>query len=81
MLLVVGWLVAGQITAALRMSASPDVVPVESLRAAPAGTSSPDYPAVGSVVLPSDDPLLALAQLSEGPLGGLALLAQPVQAG
>jgi hypothetical protein len=60
-LLVVGWLVAGQITAALRMSASPDVVPVESLRAAPAGTSSPDYPAVGSVVLPSDDPLLALA--------------------
>ncbi len=61
MLLVVGWLVAGQITAALRMSASPDVVPVESLRAAPAGTSSPDYPAVGSVVLPSDDPLLALA--------------------
>ena len=25
------------------------------------GTSSPDYPAVGSVVLPSDDPLLALA--------------------
>ena len=74
MLLVVGWLVAGQITAALRMSASPDVVPVESLRAAPAGTSSPDYPAVWSVVLPSDDPLLVALTLWSGTHGVATVL-------
>jgi hypothetical protein len=61
LLLVAGWLVADQVTGALRMSASPAVVPTENPRVAPAGATSPAYPAVSAVHVPSDDPLLALA--------------------
>lgn len=59
-LLALGWVVADQLTAALRISSQPSTAPAETLVAAPASPAA-TYDAVGTVSIPADDPLLKLA--------------------
>jgi hypothetical protein len=59
-LLALGWVVADQLTAALRISSQPSTAPSEQLVAATVGAPA-TYDVVRTVVMPSDDPLLQLA--------------------
>ncbi|MFN8148916.1 MAG: hypothetical protein U0R76_15830 [Candidatus Nanopelagicales bacterium] len=61
LLLVLGWLVADQLTAALRLSTQAVTVPTETLTAEPERSAAPTYPVVRSVLLTTSSPVLDLA--------------------
>lgn len=61
LLLVLGWLVADQLTGALRLSTQAVTVPAETLTAEPERAAIATYPVVQSVLLTTTSPVLDLA--------------------